>query len=165
MKNIYKFEDKNQISINVLAIDDDNRVFIQRKPTRNYNRVVNLMLINGENSFKYHLDEHARKHYVVAKSLSRLLAKKNTKHESVQYHCMNYLHGFPSEISKDKHEGYCKANEAVRIEMPSWKPYVKYSNGQYQLKVPFAMFADFESLLVKPPENEGGVIHVHQPSE
>ena len=27
-KNIYKFEDKNQISINVLAIDDDNRVFI-----------------------------------------------------------------------------------------------------------------------------------------
>ena len=77
---------------------------------------------------------------------------------------MNCLHGFPSKISKDKHEGYCKANEAVRIEMPSWKPYVKYSNGQYQLKVPFAMYADFESLLVKPPEGEEGVVNVHEPS-
>ena len=65
-------------------------------------------------------------------------------------YCMNCLNGFPSKISKDKHEGYIKANEAVRIEMPSWKPYVKYSNGQYQLKVPFVMYADFESLLVKP---------------
>ena len=122
------------------------------------------MLINGENLFQYHSDKHATKHYVAVKSLSRLLVKKNTKHESVQYHCMDCLHGFPSEISKDKHEGYCKANKAVRIEMPSWKLYVKYSNGQYQLKVPFAMYTDFESLLVKPPENEEGVVNIHEPS-
>ena len=158
-KNIYKFEDKNQISVNVLAIDDDNRVFIQRKSTHSYNRVVNLMLITGENSFKYHPDKHTRKHHSAVKSLSRLLVKKNTKHESVQYHCMNCLHGFPSEISKDKHEGYCKANEAVRIKMP----YDKCSNGQYQLKVPFTMYADFESLLVKPSEGEEGVVNVHKP--
>ena len=76
---------------------------------------------------------------------------------------MNCLHGFPSEISKDKHEGYCKANKAVRIEMPSWKPYVKYSNGQYQLKVPFVMYTDFESLLGLPPENDEGVVNIHEP--
>ena len=43
-----------------------------------------------------------------------------------------------------------KANGAVRIEMPMRKPYVRYSKGQYQLKVPFAMYANFESLLVNP---------------
>ena len=147
----------------MLAINDENRVFIRRKSTHNYNRVINLMLITGENSFKCHLDKHTWKHYVAVKLLSRLLAKKNTKHESVQYHYTNCLHGFPSEISKDKHEGYCKANKAVRIEMPSWKPYVEYSNGQYQLKVPFMMYADFESLLVKPPEGEEGVVNAREP--
>ena len=65
----------------------------------------------------------------------------------------NCLHEFPTEVSRDKHESYCKANEAIRIEMPSWKPYVRYTKGQYQLKVPFVMYADFESLLVKPPDN------------
>ena len=122
------------------------------------------MLINGENSFKYHPDKHARKHYIAVKSLSRLLVKKNTKHESVQCHCMNCLHGFPSEISRDNHESYCKANDAVRIKMPTRKPYIRYSKGQYQLKVPFAMYVDFESLLVKPSNEEGGIVNMHEPS-
>ena len=113
------------------------------------------MLITEENSFPSEEREHNRRNYVAVKSLSRLLAKKNTKHESVQYHCMNCLHGFPSEISRDNHESYCKANDAVRIEMPMRKPYIRYSKGQYQLKVPFAMYADFESLLVKPSNEEG----------
>ena len=101
------------------------------------------MIITGEKSFPGEEREHNRRHYIAVKSLSRLLAKKNTKHESAQHHCMNCLHGFPSEISKDKHESYCKANDVVRIEMPTRKPYVRYSKGQYQLKVPFAMYTDF----------------------
>ena len=31
--------------------------------------------------------------------------------------------------------------------MPNKKPIVKYSDGQYQFKVPFMMYADFESIL------------------
>ena len=132
--------------------------------SRNYRKVVNLMLITGKNSFPSEVGKHNRKHYIAIKSLSRLLTAKNNKHEKVQYHCMNCLHGFLTEVSRDKHESYCKANEAIRIEMPSWKPYVMYSKGQYQLKVPFAMCADFESLLVKPPEGEKGVVNIHEPS-
>ena len=50
--------------------------------------------------------------------------------------------------------------------MPTRKPYVKYSKGQYQLKVPFMMYADFKSLLTKPSEEEKkrGKVNVHEPS-
>ena len=62
------------------------------------------------------------------------------------------------------------ANDVVRIEMPSWNPYVRYSKGQYQLKVPFAMYADFEFLLTEPSDEEGGmdaptcIVNMHEPS-
>ena len=32
--------------------------------------------------------------------------------------------------------------------MPTKNPIVKYTDGQYQFKVPFVIYADFESLLV-----------------
>ena len=35
----------------------------------------------------------------------------------------------------------------MRIEMPHRKPIVEYSDGQYQYKVPFIMYADFELIL------------------
>ena len=46
------------------------------------------------------------------------------------------------------------------------KPYVKYSKGQYQLKVPFAMYVDFKSLLTKPSEEEKkrGIVNIYEPS-
>ena len=165
IRSIDKFEDNNEISVNVLAVED-RRVFIHRKSTRNYKRVVNLMLITGEHSFPYKEGKYNRSHYVAVKSLSRLLVKKNTEHETAQHHCTNCLHGFPSEISRDNHEKYCRNNEAVLIEMPTRKPYIKYSKGQYQLKVPFTMYVDFESLLTKPSEEEKkrGIVNVHEPS-
>ena len=112
IRSIDKFECKNEISVNVLAVED-RRVFIQRKSTRNYERVVNLMLITGKNSFPYEEGKCNRSHYVAVKSLSRFLAKKNTKHERAQHHCTNCLHGFPSETSRDNHEKYCRNNEAA----------------------------------------------------
>ena len=112
IRSIDNFEPKNEISVNVLAVED-RRIFIHRKSTCNYEMVVNLMLITGENSFPYEEGKYNRSHYIAVKSLSRLLAKKNTKHETAQHHCTNCLHGFPSEISRDSHEKYCRNNEVV----------------------------------------------------
>ena len=88
-----------------------------------------------------------RKHYVAIKSLSRLLSSQNTKHKGKEYFCMNCLQGFNEESSRDKHLGYCRKNESVKVEMPDKKPIVQYSDAQFQFKVPFIMYADFESIL------------------
>ena len=69
VKDIKCFEIKNRISINLLAIKDRD-IYICRKG-RNYERAINLMII----------DNHASPHYVAIKSLSRLLSSKNTKHK------------------------------------------------------------------------------------
>ena len=51
------------------------------------------------------------------------------------------------EISRDEHLDYCINNESVKVEMPHKKLIVQYSDGQFQFKVPFIMYADFKSIL------------------
>ena len=38
-------------------------------------------------------------------------------------------------------------NEAVRIDMPEENSFVRFHSGQYQFKVPFAIYSDFEAIL------------------
>ena len=153
------FESRNQISINVLAIED-RQIYICRKGG-NYEHIANLMLIT----------KNSRKHYMAIKSLSRLLSKQNSKHKERQYFFMNCLQGFKEEKSKNEHIGYCKDNESVRIEMPHKRPIVEYSEGQFQFKVSFIMYADFESILeqIQGPGNNPSIsatrgVNAHTPS-
>ena len=80
---------------------------------------------------------------------------KNTKHKGKEYFCMNCLQGFNEESSRDEHLDYCINNESVKVEMSHKNPIVQYSDGQFQFKVPFIMYADFESILepIQGPEN------------
>ena len=158
-RDIKEFELRNQILINVLATED-RQIYICRKGS-DYECIANLMLITENN----------RKHYVGIKSLSRLLSSQNTKHKEKQYFCMNCLQGFSEEHSRDEHIGYCKDNELVRIEMPHKRPIVEYSDGQFQFKVPFIMYADFESILepISGPANNPRIssrrgVNIHTPS-
>ena len=159
LRDIKGFEFRNQISINILAIED-RQIYICRKGD-NYERKINLMLITENN----------RKHYVAIKSLSRLLSSQNTKHNGKEYFCTNCSQGVWEECSRDEHVGYCKHNKLVRIEMPHRRPIVEYSDGQFQFKVPFIMYADFESIL-EPIQELGNNpristtrgINVHVPS-
>ena len=91
--------------------------------------------------------DHNKKHYVMIKSLKRLLSRQNSKHKESQHFCINCLQGFAEQTSRDEHYVYCRSNEAVRIEVPNKKPIVEHSDGQYQFKVPFMMYTNFESIL------------------
>ena len=135
IRDIKRFESRNEITINILALED-KKVYICRKG-KEYDRVANLMLIT----------DHNKKHHVAIKSLRRLLSRQNSKHKESQHFCINCLQGFAEQKSRDEHCVYCRLNEAVRIEMPNRKPIVQYSDGQYQFKVPFMMYTDFESIL------------------
>ena len=59
----------------------------------------------------------------------------------------------------------------MHIEMPHKKPIFQYSDGQFQFKVPFIMYADFESILepIQGPGNNLRIsstrgVNVHTPS-
>ena len=100
------------------------------------------------------ISENNRKHYVAIKSLRSLLSSKNTKHKGKENFCKNCLQGFIEESSIDEHLDYCINNKSVKVIMPHKKPIVQYSDGQFQFKVPFIMYADFESVL-EPIQDAG----------
>ena len=109
-------EKKNNVIVNVLGVEE-KKVYVLRGKKYDYRKkVVNLLLIvDGE-----------RIHYMAIKSLSRLLRSSNTKHKCKQHFCMNCLHGFQYEESRDKHFEYCKDNETVRIRMPKKGSLIKF---------------------------------------
>ena len=115
---------------------EGKQIYICRKGG-NHERIINLMIMSENN----------RKHYVAIKSLSRLLSSENTKHKGKEYFGMSCLQGFKEESSKDEHIGYCIDNESVKVEMPFKNSRVEFCDGQFQFKVPFIMYADFESIL------------------
>ena len=154
-RDIGHFESSNEISVNVLAVDN-KQIYICRKGAE-YDRVANLMLIT----------DGAKNHYVAIRSLSRLLSSQNSKHKESQHFWINCLQGFASEESRDEHYIYCRDNEAVRVEMPK-RPIVEYCDGQYQRRVPFVIYADFESILQgasnDPRISSTRGVNVHTPS-
>ena len=87
LKQIRKFEAKNNISFNVLGLEGKD-IYILRNSGRSH-REINLLLIS----------EDGINHYKVIKSLSRLLRSSNTKHKCKQYFCTNCLQGFSLEAS------------------------------------------------------------------
>ena len=161
-RDINKFERNNEIGVNILGIE--NKITYICRKGRDYNRIVNLMLITD-------VENPNKKHYVAVKSLLKLLSKQNSKHKETQHFCGNFLNGFESEIIRDEHYEYCRSKDSFRVEMPTKNPIVKYADGQYQFKVSFVIYADFDSILVpvsgapnNPEMSSTREINIHQPS-
>ena len=93
-----------------------------------------LMIVDGEN-----------RHYKAIKRISRLLKSLNATHKGAYHFCMTESE---SESARDKHYQYCSSNGHVKVKMPTEKEkWLKFHDGQYQFKVPFMLYADFESIL------------------
>ena len=133
------FELKNDISMNVLAIEAGKEKLhtLRKAKFDNQSRTGNILLIANDE----------KKHYAVIKNLSRLLTSSNSDGKRREHFCLNCLQGFHSEGSRDKQYEYCVDSEVVRIDMPEENYFVRSQSGQYQFKVPFAIYADFEAIL------------------
>ena len=136
IKDIGKFETRDNISLNVLTVEGRD-IYIHRKGWRMMGREINFLMVSEDGIW----------HYTTIKSLSRLLSSKNSNTKRKQHFCMNCLQGFTQELSRDQHQFYCEDNESVRVEMPKQGSTVEFKDGQNQFKVPFIMYADFESIL------------------
>ena len=139
IEDIREYEIKNDISVNVLAVEGRD-IYIHKKGrwTETNYREINLLLISEGSTGPASAD--GIKHYTAIKSLSRLLRSSNTKHKCKQYLCTNCLQSFTLESSRDEHQVYCEDNETIRVEMP-------HKGSTTEFKVPFMTYADFEAIL------------------
>ena len=92
VKEIGKFETKNNVSIKVLGLEGKD-IYIHGNSNYRSDREINLLMIS----------ENGTNHYTAIKSLSRLLSSSNSKHKGKQYFCTNCLQGFSLESSRNKH--------------------------------------------------------------
>ena len=107
--------------------------------TENTNREHNVILLL--------IKEEEVNHYCLVKNLSRLLSSQVSKHDGKKYFCMRCLNPFNNQKALDKHEEYCSNHEAVKIIMPKKGTMLRFENYHRGEKVPFVIYADFESCI------------------
>ena len=144
LRGIDRFEHLNpEISITVLGYNKEEKVYPLKvsKYTGCEHDIVLLLIKDGENS-----------HYCLVKNISALLSSQINNHKGTRYFCLNCFNSFKSPDSLDKHKEYCYNNECVKISMPPPNTFLRFKNFRYSEKAPFAIYADFESL-IKPMDN------------
>ena len=139
LNQIGKFEKNNpDISVTVFRFKDEEPIPMNQ--LKNYGRKhhIDLLLISNE----------LTSHYCLIKNFSRLMASSTSKHEHKKYYCRNCMRGYNSEEALSKHWPYCKEHSCVRVELPKEGTFMKFTNIERSMRVPFVIYADFESYII-----------------
>ena len=96
--------------------------------------------------------EGQKKHYVLIKDFNTFMYD-HTLHHGRKHFCHYCLHAFITEDMLQPHFKDCfNINGKQRLITTKKGEYVKYKNFERKIKLPFMIYADFESILV-PEDN------------
>ena len=104
--------------------------------------------------FDYHVDlllysEGDVRHSSLIKDLNKLLYSQS-RHKARMFYCRYCFHGFIREDLLEDHEPHCVQHGAQHIELPGEEnSSLFFKDYHKQLKEPFVIYADFESLTTK----------------
>ena len=153
LRAIDRFEHLNpNISISILGYNKEDLVHPIRisKYTGCDHDITLLLLkeaVKGENG---KIEE--KTHYTIVKNKSALIASQINNHKGRREFCLNCFNSFNSPKALETHKKYCYENESVKINMPLPGTFLRFKNFLHSEKAPFAIYADFESL-IKPMDN------------
>ena len=155
VNQISRIEKQNKININLFGYDNKKKksTFPIRVSTEHYDDHMELLYIEGED----HKGEVIN-HYVYIKDFNRFMFNF-TKHKGKKHFCLHCLQCFYSNISLAKHKDNCIVINGVQaIELPEKyinkngverTPCIYSKNYHKSFPVPFAIYADFESIVEK----------------
>lgn len=138
--DIDKIEKRINISINVYYYNDTKTVLPLRITKDEKDRHIDLLYIKTSKT----------EHYCWIKDLWRLVGRQLTKDHKKRYICKRCLNHFNSEEVLNDHMIDCGLHKPGKAILP--KPYdniLKFKNWNHSLRVPFVIYADFESMLRK----------------
>ena len=144
LSDINKFENHNSsISVNVFGYE--KLVYPLRISKYNYKResTVNLLLISDD----------TKQHYCWSKDICKLLSLQTSNDGHVRHVCFRCLNTFKTEKSLASHHEYCKSHEAIKIELPKEGTKISFQNHNRSMRVPFIVYADFESFTPQPTKS------------
>ena len=138
LKDIDKFERQNpSISITVFGYKEKGVYPLRNSDNINREHDIVLALIEKDGVL----------HYCLVKNVSRLLSSQVSNHKEKHHFCLRCLNSFWTHTSLNKHWEYCGKHEAVKINMPKEGTMLKFKNYHRGEKVPFVIYADFESCI------------------
>ena len=151
LSQISLFEKNNsEYVVNVLGYSEDDGIYPVRI-TKQYTSiagtvstptVINLMLLSGEEVSD---SNETQQHYALINNMSRLVGMQTNKHKGKTHICLNCFNTFSLEKSFKEHTEICLTNDSVKIEMPKKGTCIEFNKHAKKLKVPFVIYADFES--------------------
>ena len=104
------------------------------------------------------IGEGEKKHHVLINDFNRFVYD-HSLHHGRRHFCCYCLHAFiVEEILKCHIKNCFKINGKQTIKMPKKGEYVKFKNFERKIKLPFMIYADFESIVV--PENSRKKIQI-----
>ena len=153
LRAIDRFETQNpNISISILGYNKENLVHpIRISKYTGCDHDITLLLLK-EAVKKENGEIEEKTHYTLVKNKSALIASQINNHKGSRHICLNCFNSFNSPETLKKHKDYCYENESVKILMPQQGTFLRFKNFLHSEKAPFAIYADFESL-IKPMDN------------
>ena len=150
LKDIDKFECKNPYRINVLGYEN-KEIYPLRISNKNCDELtINLLLINDKNEEikdeKLSSEVKNNNHYVWIKDLSRLLSKQISNYNGKRFICIRCFNYFKLESTFKKHEEICKNIDFIKTLVPKPETFIEFKNYKKMIKVPFVIYADFETI-------------------
>ena len=137
LAEIKKVEQMNKhFSINVFTYEENCIIPLRIAENKGRRHLVNLLL--------YKCGELA--HYCLITDLNKFLSR--TKQHKGNHFCHYCLHGFAKEETLQKHQVYCSSNGPQRVELPvpGENDILRFKDYEKTLKVPFVIYADFETI-------------------
>ena len=107
------------------------------------------------------MQEPPKYHYVFITKLGTLFGSQASKTKKKKEICDRCLHYFTSKAALLKHEEDCFSLNDCKVKLPDaeYLKCIKFKNFSNQERMPFVIYADFESLLKKPTANDAANIH------
>ena len=151
--------------------DDDSHVVPQKPKKKKKNSIHPLKVVDvplqkfdedGNIIENRHLnllltESNEDQHYSTIMNFSRLAQSQTSKDGHKKFFCYRCLHGFTRLDLLSNHQELCQGNEPQREVLPYKDPILKFTNIRRQLKAPFAVYADAETILktVESPVSTG----------
>ena len=150
LDDIYIFEQKNSLSINVYGLNEHQIVPYYLSKCVSDEPTIHLLLSESENGY----------HYSLIKNLSRLVKTNITKSKNRLWFCDRCLLHFKTENSFVKHKKTCfQLSNGCQMLLPD-DHILRFKNFKNKQRVPFAVYADLECMLKKTGDNDCYQEHV-----
>jgi hypothetical protein len=151
INQVKTFEKNNSININIFGYDK-KEIFPLYISKYTFETCINLLLLSSTN----------KNHYCYIKSMSRLL-KPLTKHKAKSFYCNYCLHRYSSDKLLKEHVEICRKHIPQKIVYPNNdNKWCHFKNFFMQMRVPFVIYADFESFIVKTKNCENTPLKSHE---